>query len=155
MSDTLNHLLDEAERHIHNVLIDQHEDELLPVCVMAKGDGRFIAPTPWRSENEKGAMLTLMRHQMQSNGVEAYCVMSEAWIAVQPEDWKPGDDAGPPPSQRPDRQEVVFACASDKTQSIQRMWRIVRGEAGAIVKLDLDDGRNVADTVGRMAELLR
>jgi hypothetical protein len=59
------------------------------------------------------------------------------------------------PVDRPDRKEVVWALAADKTQHRVRVWNIVRGEAGTIVKLDLDkDVKPMPGIGGRMASLL-
>jgi hypothetical protein len=157
MSDLigLHTLLDDAERHIRRVLLEKKEPELVPMFVMAtKRGGIILCPTPWRNDEEKRLMIEALRREMRKEGAEAYCFMSEAWTAVQPKGWKPGDSEGPAASHRPDRQEIVFALAADRERTIQRQWRIVRGEAGTIVKLDLDKEPPDA-IVGRMSELLR
>ena len=154
MVDGLEVLLDSAEQHIRRVLLEQKEDELVPLFVMAKPDEMILCPTPWRDDFEKALMVDMVRQEMRKEGVKAYVFMSEAWSAKQPAGWKPGDPEGPAPSDRPDRQEIVFALACDKERALERVWRIVRGEAGTIVKLEREE-KTTTGLVGRMAGLLR
>jgi hypothetical protein len=152
--DGLEVLLDSAEQHIRRVLLERKEDELVPLFVMAKRDGMILCPTPWRDDFEKALMVDMVRQEIRKEGVKAYVFMSEAWSAKQPAGWKPGDPEGPAPSDRPDRQEIVFALACDKERALERVWRIVRGEAGTIVKLEREE-KTTTGLVGRMAGLLR
>jgi hypothetical protein len=155
MSDELERLLDNAGKHAENLLVDQHEDELLPFFHMITADGEnILAPTPWRNEDDKRDMLGSIRLFMRMKNVVRYSMVSEAWAAIQPKDWKPGQDLGPMPSERPDRREVVVAVAADKERTVSRSWDIVRGESGSVVKLKLDEGYE-GHLEGRMGSLLR
>jgi hypothetical protein len=155
VSEDLKRLLDMAGDHAHTVLVLKHEPELVPVFHMLDEEGNgVVAPVIWRDEAEKSAILARLRMLMKQEGIVAYSMVSEAWAAVQPKDWKPGMPDGPMPSERPDRKEVVIAIAADKTRAISRSWDIVRGEAGSIVKLELSPLAPDRQQ-GRMAELLR
>jgi hypothetical protein len=151
--EALEVLLMQAERHIRHVLLEQKEDQLVPLFAMAKRGEMILCPTPWRDDDEKRLMVEAVRQEMHREGVKAYVFMSEAWSAAQPEGWKPGDAEGPLPEDRPDRQEIVFAVACDKERILHRVWRIVRGEAGTIVKLERE--KDLDGLTGRMAGLLR
>jgi hypothetical protein len=155
VSDELERMLDNAGAHAENLLIDQHEDELLPFFHMITADGEnILAPTPWRDEDDKRDMLGSIRLFMRMKNVVRYSVVSEAWAASQPKDWKPGQDISPMPSERPDRREIVIAIAADKERTVSRSWDIVRGEAGSIVKLQLDKDF-AGSQEGRMGSLLK
>jgi hypothetical protein len=144
-----------AGRHAETVLVLKHEPELAPMFHMLDEEGNsVIAPVIWRDENEKHAILAGMKILMRQEEIVAYSMVSEAWAAVQPKDWKPSMPYGPMPSERPDRKEVVIAIAADKIRAISRSWDIVRGEAGSIVKLELSPLAPDRQE-GRMAELLR
>jgi hypothetical protein len=145
-------LLDLAESHVRQVLLDMKAAQLMPVFLMVDRDDEvMLAPVPWNSEEEKTDALRMVRVTMQLAGVQRYSIVAEAWTA----EWKAGDPPGPMPVDRPDRKEVVWALAADKTQHRVRVWNIVRGEAGTIVKLDLDkDVKPMPGIGGRMARLL-
>jgi hypothetical protein len=155
MTDNLERMLDNAGRHAECVLIEMHEAELLPVFLLITADGEaMLAPTPWGDEDDKAFMLSVLRTMMKAKNVVRYSMVSEAWAARQPADWKPGQDLGPMPSERPDRKEVVIAVAADKDHTISRSWDIVRGESGTIVKLVLSPW-TPDQQQGRMGSLLK
>lgn len=150
----LNTLLDRAEKHIRRVLIEDKERELMPMVVMAKEGELGVAEIPWRNDDEKIAMVEALGAAMREKGIEAYVFMSEAWIALMPCGWSPDQRVPVMPKERPDRKEVVFALACDKDRAVQRSWRIVRGEAGTIVKLEREKDE-VSSLGGRMADMLK
>jgi hypothetical protein len=154
MSDALDALLELAGKHARRVLVEMKEAELMPTFLMIADGQNILMPAPWRDENQKRLMLAAVRKILKDKRVTRYSVVSEAWSAVQPKDWKPGMPEGPAPSERPDRKEIVIAIAADKTTSQSRVWDIVRGEAGSVVDLRLDSNA-LTGLEGRMAELLR
>lgn len=154
MTDELDALLKRAGEHARRVLVETKARELMPIFLMVAAKENIFLPAPWRSDQEKALMLRAARAIMQERGVTCYSIVSEAWTATQPKGWKPGMPQGPMPADRPDRKEIVFALAADKTRSKSCTWDIVRGEAGSVVDLRLEKGP-LQDLGGRMAELLR
>jgi hypothetical protein len=150
-------MLDLAENHVRNVLLDMKAEQLMPVFLMIdRDDDVMIAPAPWDGEEEKAQALKMVRATMKVAGVKRYSIVAEAWTAEQPVGWKKGDPVGPMPEDRPDRKEVVWALAADHKQHRVRVWNIVRGEAGTIVRLDQDKKVKEMPGIGggRMARLL-
>jgi hypothetical protein len=155
LTDDLEALLAMAGDYAEFVLVDQHDKELMPTFHMITIEGEsMLAPTPWRDEDDKRMMLAALRSIMKDRKVVRYSMVSEAWSARQPKDWKPGQDVGPAPGERPDRKEVVIAVAADKARTVSRSWDIVRGESGSIVKLVLDK-EHTGVQEGRMGNLLK
>lgn len=154
MSADLDALLELAGAHARTVLVDMKEAELPPTFLMIAEGEHIFMPAPWRDEDEKRMVLGAVRAIMKESGVTRYSMVSEAWIAIQPEGWKPGMPQGPLPGDRPDRKEVVFAIAADKATAKSRTWDIVRGESGVVVELRHDKAE-MKEIGGRMAELLR
>jgi hypothetical protein len=153
MSDELDALLEQAGEHARRVLVEMKEATLMPVFLMIGPEDNILMPAPWRDDDEKRFMLAAARDIMKDKRIVRYSVVSEAWSAIQPKDWKRGMPEGPAPSERPDRKEIVIAIAADKTTAKSRAWDIVRGEGGSIVDLRRDE--DVVSQGGRMAELLR
>jgi hypothetical protein len=150
-------MLEMAGKHAHNMLLGHKVDQLVPVFLMIDGDDDvMLAPVPWNDDNDKKRGLKIARATMKLAGIVRYSIVSEAWTANQPIGWKKGMPVGPLPADRPDRKEVVWALAADKQQHRVRVWNIVRGEAGTVVRLDHDrQVEHLPGMGGRMAELLK
>jgi len=153
----LDRLVDLAIAQAERVLIGVPGATILPTFVLERGNGEIVIfCTAWENETHKEITVLALRAIMREDKVERYSFISEAWLAVA----KPGtehldrlpDDEMP--SQRPDRVEVVIISASDKDTVKSAILRIIRGEAGTVVRLDRD--LNEAKQVrGRFADLLR
>jgi hypothetical protein len=157
MTAELDKLVVTAIKHAESVLIGKDGASILPTFVIESASGAIaIIATPWTSERDKEMVVYALRATMRKAGVVRYSFVSEAWMATAP----PGAEFNARladhemPSQRPDRVEVVIISASDKTEVKSAMLRIVRGEAGTVVRLD----RDLAETKqikGRFADLLK
>ena len=146
-----------AVEHAERVLIGKDGASIMPSFVIESANGQIaIVATPWTSERDKELTVLALRATMRKAGVERYSFISEAWMAVA----APGTERKARladhemPSQRPDRIEVVIITASDATEVRSAMLRIIRGEAGTVVRLDRDkaDAKHVK---GRFADLLK
>jgi hypothetical protein len=154
--DPLDSMVDKSIKHAENVLIGKPGAALMPCFVLesSTGDLALIA-TPWSSERDKEATAYALRETMRNAGVVRYSFISEAWMAVAP----PGTEHKSRladhemPANRPDRVEIVIISASDKRAVKSALLRIVRGEAGTVVRLDRDN-KEAKHIKGRFADLL-
>jgi hypothetical protein len=156
-SEQLDKLVQLAIEHAERVLIGQPGASILPSFVVETGDGQLaIIATPWTNERDKQITVLALRATMRKAGVVRYSFISEAWMAIA----EPGTEHKTRladhemPSNRPDRVEVVIISASDAKEVRSAMLRIIRGEAGTVVRLDRDqaDAKNVQ---GRFVDLLK
>lgn len=159
--DPLDRLIDLAIQQAERVLIGKPNAALLPSFVIEGASGAIaILATPWSSDRDKEITAQALRATMRESGVVRYSSLSEAWMAMAPPDITPEqartmrlrDDQMP--SQRPDRIEVVIIAACDRTTSKSALLRIVRGEAGTVVRLDRDQAGDKILS-GRFANLLQ
>jgi|SRR5580692_4581606 hypothetical protein len=157
-SDPLDRLIDLAIEQAERVLLNQPNASILPTFVLEQANGEVaIFATPWESERDKEITVFALRAIMRKQKVKRYSFLSEAWMATA----KPGQEKldrlpdGEQPSQRPDRVEVVVISASNDQGVVKSvMLRMVRGEAGTVIRLDRD--RAEAKTIrGRFADLLK
>jgi len=107
--------------------------ELVPTWALAKSDGSLmIAATPFGSNLEKDLMVDAIKKLIKLHDVVSVSLLSEAWMVTQN---KPpsGDDL--PPSERPDRIEVVMISVEDAAGAHVRIWSVERGEGGKVTAL--------------------
>ena len=136
--EILSHLAELAGEHARNVLVELQQN-LMPSWVLIDKSGAFhIEATPWKNQVEKDLARVFMRQQMRQLGVRAYSLVVEAWAAVAPEGWKPGDPHLPS-SQHPDRREVVIAFATDGESIQWRQWATRRNHLEQVVALEKTD----------------
>jgi hypothetical protein len=126
----LDRLIELAGRHARLVLVE-FQRRLMPAWLLMPGNGKIqIVGTPWTDEKEKHRYTKKLRFLMRKNHVLFYSFVSEAWTAMlEPGEWD--KESGQPrdgvrPAERPDRQEIVIACAASKELVRWRQWRIVR-----------------------------
>jgi hypothetical protein len=156
--DDLDRMIGLAIKQAETVLLDQPGASMIPTFVMEDpGDRIVVFGTPWETEAHKEITCLALRAIMRESGTLRYCFMSEAWMAIAP----PGTDEHTTrlkdheqPSNRPDRVEVVVITASDASASKSAMLRIVRGEAGTVVRLDRDRAE-MKSLRGRFSNLLQ
>jgi hypothetical protein len=149
----LDALIDHAYEHARTVLIERRtgDDQLAPAWLTIGGDGAVtITITPWSDEFEKDLVVAAMRHTMRETGVVAYSFVSEAWSASEPESYDPKRHGWP--KDRPDRQEVVIAVASDRAASVHATWLIKRDRRGRVAALERQPDAEIA--FGRFDDLL-
>lgn len=110
--------------------------ELAPVFFVEDGNGDLnILMAPWRSTEEKLAIYQALRKQFSKINARAYLFISEAWMTKMDKgkDWD-----GVPPSESPDRIEVVMIDGN--TRDGERYTRMVE------IKTDKFGARTLSDT---------
>lgn len=132
METSLDLLLELAGAHARHVLIDAKCRSLMPAWLLITRKGTpIIVGTPWADDEQKEKVRKRMRIHMAKVGCTAYSFIMEAWVAKATPDevdlvtlrMTPGHLR---PSQRPERKEIVLACAATADEARWRSWRIVR-----------------------------
>jgi hypothetical protein len=130
MKEQLDKLNELAGKHARLILVE-FKMPLMPTWVLVTRDHKLkLVPTPWRDEAEKQQYAGAVRALMREKHVVFYSFVTEAWTAtLKREEWdeetdRPLDHI--PARERPDRQEVVIACAASKDLVRWRQWRMVR-----------------------------
>jgi hypothetical protein len=101
-------------------------------CVLVGPTGeREVLAVEMGSRYEKIIQYAKLRQLMRDRGTVAYAWVSEAWQAPS----ELGKPDFTPPSEHPDRQELVIAFASDGVNSLTRLLDIRRDYKGSVVAL--------------------
>jgi hypothetical protein len=157
--DAMLHL---AETQARQILLKLHIPSLMPVWLMITADGKVdILPTPWQDEHEKQSYANMVRVLMRKHRVVAYSFLTEAWTATLDKD-EFDEKSGRPHDgimgarHRPDRQEIVIACACTATISRWKRWRIVReATTERIIKLEEQSEPLGAEAESWLTEMLK
>lgn len=145
---TLTDLLDAADRHAHRILIEQKREQITPVFLFEKKTGELVfVATPWDSPVEKRVMVNAVKMMMRDQEAVRYSFVTEAWASGNATEDKP-------PSEQPDRWEMVIALAADATTQEYRWWRILRDRRDRVKALIPEDLREV-DILTGLDTLLR
>ena len=139
---TLEEMVGLAEDHARRILVGTKE-ELLPQWLIVGADDKIeIWATPWSNAGEKRLVVEAMRATLRKGHAKAYSLLVEAWYTVLPASEVGKEYTGPPPSERPDRQESVVVTAANRDgQAVHRQWEIVRSsKGGACIDLRRLDG---------------
>jgi hypothetical protein len=105
---------------------------MVAFCVLVDPTGeREILAVETGSQYENISQYAKLRQLMRDRGTVAYVWVSEAWRAPS----EPGKPDLTPPSEHPDRQELVIAFASDGTNCLSRLLDIRRDYKGSVVAL--------------------
>jgi hypothetical protein len=152
---TLADLVRMAREQAERILIGT-TDELMPLWhIVPDGDApHVIVGTPFEGGPSKDMVAYAVSQLMKEHHAVKYAFMSEAWMAtVNKDDW---DENGPPPSERPDRIEIVMVLAQGYDEpTIQRTWKILRGEDGkTCIGLEEMPDPAYEEIKGRFANLL-
>jgi hypothetical protein len=126
----------------------------MPTWVLVDAEDRMdIVGTPWASDVQKHFFVKKMREKMRKDKIQAYSLVTEAWAAIAPRGWEPGEPIVPP-SERVDREEVVIVCASDGRETEWRQWTIRRDATERVVALEPRESGS-GSFGGWMSELLK
>ena len=133
---TLEKMVGLAELHARTMLIGTKE-QLVPTWLVLTGNAEIeILATPWQNSNQKLLTVDAMRVILRNDGATAYSLLVEAWYSVLPASEVGKEYAGPPPSERADRRELVVAVAANHWgQHVHRQWEIVRDKHGRTIDL--------------------
>jgi hypothetical protein len=160
MTDILADLVRSAERHAHKCLIERREPSLMGLyhLVAPEGGGQdAVLPCAWRNEIEKQIFLFTVKAAARQIGAVAAVCVHEAWmtrIPVGPTPWhaKRARENLTPPSQDPQRREVVMIAATDGKRTLSKMLQIVRDKPGGRIVALVEDDLPHASLEGRMIE---
>lgn len=152
----LSALLQHAGELANNLLIKECRKELTGFFhLVAPGGTDAVLVCPWHDEREKVAVLAEVKNIAHRMRAQAAMFCGEVWMVTRdaPTPWhaKRIFD-GDPPSEQPDRQECVFAVATDGDTTMARMWQIVRSRPGGPVLALVEQKEMVGDFQGRLVD---
>jgi hypothetical protein len=119
--------------------------------VVTSGGLRFIF-TPWRNEEDKSKMLTVLRLAFVLWRVKFYAMVSEVWIATYKNDPRK-DPLKIMPSEHPDRVEAVHVICVGEEEVLNWTSKIIRDKDEKVVDLK-NLYENDQKLEGRMVSLL-
>lgn len=128
---------------------DVFDPMLIGVC--ANGDlVPVVASAAFRDDDSKDQFTAYMRERMREWNVVRYIMISEAWAMR-----TNGELPNVPPSQSPDRYEIIMMLAADATDAKGRTLQMIRDwQTGKVVHLIREHGDD-GDHSGRFANLLK
>jgi hypothetical protein len=128
---TLQALVDMAGAQARKIMVGTKE-ELMPCFLLQTETEVHILGTPWADSSQKAALIEEVRRWAKKIGAVRYSFLCEAWQAkvVDENDERPA-------SERPDREEIVMAVASDGKETVRAQWAIKRQD-GVCVGLEKD-----------------
>ena len=149
----LRELFDIAAENAARMFNDSDDHEVLPMWHAVQGDGEHVLiATPWRDDLEKRITVDQLRKLFAAKQVKRFVFIVEAWLAQVKT--RREVEEGPPPSQHPDRREVLMITAEDRDGSqIMGVYYILRPEHGP-PKLSPLEVQPYDQTTGRMVGLL-
>ena len=159
---TLEELIDGGVAHAMRILVEERHKELQPFFhLVLPNDEMALVPVRWANETEKLIVLKGVRHVAKELKATMVMTMSEAWAVAAPDniktleagrEWLKKQD---PPSESPQRKEIVIICATDGERTICRSLRIVRNRhTQKIDRLDEDEGGIATQFTGRLIDIL-
>jgi hypothetical protein len=133
--EELSKLAELGGEHARLVLIRLRQ-QMMPQWIMVNQAGQLdIVATPWRDDREKMVFAVRLRKYMRERRTQAYSVVVEAWAAVAPKDWKPGEPHMPN-WMNPERKQVVIALATDGKEVEWRQWAVQRDYEENVMALE-------------------
>ena len=159
---TLEELIEGGVAHAMRILIEERHKELQPFFhLVLPNDEMALVPVKWANETEKQIVLKGVRHVAKELGATMAMTMSEAWAVSAPDNiktveagraWMKKQD---PPSESPQRKEIVIICATDGERTIGRSLTIVRNRhTQKIDRLDEDMSGIATRFEGRLIDIL-
>ena len=154
---TLRKFVEHASAQIE--VIFNKTGQVLPMYHFVVGTEEIVLPAP---PFPKDMAVAIMRDVFAKTGAHRYVFIDEAWLAT--ETGTPGDTIDAmhekmktmtPPSERPDRQEVVLFFAEDETEGFFGATRFITRDAdgkGTLGPLICDEQPSVV--MGRMTAML-
>lgn len=103
--------------------------EHMPMFYVDVGSKIDILPAPWQTNQQKEQMLAVMRMGVEMDAIKFCSFVTEVWFSVvdKPESRVVDMANITPPSQDPDRQEMLMVIAIDKIGHRIIAWEIKRG----------------------------
>ena len=147
----LQKLFDTAAENARNIF--NETGEVLPMWHVVTGNNEnALIATPWGDEEDKHATIFALRQLFRQMKAKRYVMITEAWVATASTEREIRQ--GPPPSEHPDRREVLMINAEDRDgSSLIGLYYILRPEHGP-AKLSPLTMRPFEETKGRMVNML-
>jgi hypothetical protein len=128
MKTELHKLLGLAEEEARTIIFKE-KASVMPTWILSDGTMVHKVCTPWKDEFERSVAKVFLRMEIKGFKTVAYSFISEVWLAsgyskVQTRD-------------RPDKQEAIFALATDGKSITHRAWNINRNWEDQVIKLEL------------------
>lgn len=144
-------MLNAAGDMARDVLITQGWTELSPMYHLITDDGEIeVIVCPWTDDQDKLAMFLEVKNRAREINATQAVFISEAW-AIYRKSIDEMIDADPP-SQQPDRREIVFAVATDGKSTLGRSWQIVRDPESRRITQLVQDNENETRSSGRLLD---
>lgn len=135
MTEALEKIIVEQFALARDTIINQAAGDMMTARFSGYKDGKavFIMLSPFEDDTYSKNIAALMcRKVLAHAGCDAYALTSEVWVAAT----KNNDPDDRPPSQRPDRQEVVMVYAENADGITHAgLWDIERRDDGRVRKL--------------------
>ena len=150
---TLENLLQQAEHYSEYMMTGASAS--VPPTLMALTPEGFILhiPSNFRSEQDKELFSKTIRLMAVGYKASAVAMISESWIVTQKRRGQP-PDLSVPPSQSPDREEVVAIMAESREGSAQRFLFIQRDSFGKFTGFGTSLLPQIQEVQGRYAGLM-
>ena len=150
---TLENLLQQAEHYSEYMMTGASAS--VPPTLMALTPEGFILhiPSNFRSEQDKELFSKTIRLMAVGYKASAVAMISESWIVTQKRMGQP-PDLSVPPSQSPDREEVVAIMAESREGGAQRFLFIQRDSFGKFTGFGTSLLPQIQEVQGRYAGLM-
>lgn len=145
-------LVETGHDYARKTLLNKRGAELTATYLLLRPEGEGglgidVMVCPWQDEAEKIVILELVKARCHANGVTALCFVCEAWVvSYSADEYRRG--GSDPPSQRPDRKEIVLCIATDGTRKKVGRWAIRRDKPGGPVRALLSEEIGEEDSFG-------
>ena len=154
---TLREFVEKASRNIEPIFAAR--GQVLPMYHIVIGTEEIVMPAP---PTDKETAVHIMKVLFEKSGAHRYVFIDEAWLATEVappgqtiDDMRKRMKTMTPPSERPDRKEVVIFMAEDETEGYFTAQREITRDAdgkGTLGPLVCDKQPDVM--MGRMTGLL-
>lgn len=150
---SLEDLLQQAEHYSEYMMTGNSAS--VPPTLMALTPEGFIMhiPSNFRTDNDKEMFSKTIRLMAVGYKASAVAMISESWIVTQKRRGQP-PDLSVPPSQSPDREEVVAIMAESREVRAQRFLFIQRNSLGKFTGFGTSLLPQIQEVEGRFAGLL-
>lgn len=158
--DLLDDLLMKGERHVRKMLLEQRKKELQSFYHLVSpspSEPDAIMPVSWANPVEKQLALISVRAQSRKMGAVAAMFIGEGWSVQKldhPSPWHAQRWLATvgPPSQSPDRVEVIEIMTTDGVENRSTLLQMVRDKPGGSIIALLPFGRPNMGMIGPLID---
>jgi hypothetical protein len=127
----LRQLVDLAGQHANAVLIGLNQPLIPSWLYLDRNSRTHVVATPWTNDQEKEHAARHMRWVLRTTGARAYSLVTEAWVAMAPAGWKPGQDLVRPGRSSGDGDCLRDRWHDDRMAALGNQARLERTRRGA------------------------